>query len=231
MKKATFCFAAVLAACVFLSVPALKADTIVNDGLTTPPWSVGATVTNGSTYTAAVAGQPAPFDAFFGNSTGTQVFDETWSFSYTPPSTIAGATISLGLIYAPASTDTSPTVSFTLDGTIDLTSLLNAEMNAVHAPGFDDLYEVETVTIPAADLGALGTSPATFALELQGPGQGKFGTTTGMQAAIVNSTLDLQTKIVTPPPPSTPEPATFVLFGLGLAMVGLAVMRRRARLG
>lgn len=230
MKKQLY-FAAVLAACVFLCGLAMKADTIVNDGLTNPPWAAGATVTNGSTYTTAVAGQPAPFDAFFGNSNGSSVFNETWSFSYTPPSTIAGATISLGLVYAPASTDTSPAVSFTLDGTIDLTSLLNAEMNAVHAPGFDDLYEVETVTIPAVDLGVLGTSPATFALELQGPGQGKFATTTGMQAAIVNSTLDLQTKAVTPPPPSTPEPATFVLFGLGLAMVGLAAARRRARLG
>jgi hypothetical protein len=223
MMKQLICLTSFVALCVFLGGSALRADTIVTDGLATPPWGVGATVPNGSVYDAAVAGQPAPFNAFHGNINATN-FSATWTFSYTPPAKITGATISLGLIYAPASSDTTPAASFTLDGTINLTSLLNTEMNAVHAPGFDDLYEIETITIPSTDLAALGTSPATFTLDLQGPGQGKFGTGPDMQAAIVNSTLDLKTGSVSPPP--TPEPATFFLFFSGLAMIGLAVRHR-----
>lgn len=227
MKKAMAFLAAVMAVCVLLAGSKLSADTIVNDGLTSPPWAVGATVTNGTTYDAAVSGQPTPFNQFYGNINASD-FSATWTFNYIPPATITGATISLGLIYSPASADTDPVASFTLDGTINLTSLLNTEMNSVQAPPFDDVYEVETITIPSADLADLGTSPVTFSLSLQGPGQGKFGTGPDMQAAIVNSTLDLKTT-TTPPPPATPEPATFILFGGGLALVGFLTMRQRLR--
>src|SRR5579862_3693673 len=121
-----------------------------------------------ATFNGKVLGQPAPFDAYIGSNPTGPNFSASWTFGpYTLPTspTITGATITIGILTSPWDGGTltisgnptffpenmNPVKSFTLDGTDILTSLLNADV--VGTPS--NTYEVDTITIPSADLSAL----------------------------------------------------------------------------
>ena len=170
-------------------------------------------------YAAAVALQPAPFDQFYGDDDFGPDFSAIWTFSPAALPFINAAYITIGMWDHDAAASGSQVASFVLNGTTDLTSALDA---ALEAKGGQNLqYNVYTVAIPSSAFGALRGGAASFALTLQGPGLGLdlgFGPeTTNNGAGLVFSTLDLE----------TPEPGGFILGGLGLlGLLGFARLRR-----
>lgn len=203
----------------------LQADTIVSLGDTTSGFTSGETLLSAQFTQSG----PAPFNEVDGaNVTANDSFNESWTFNYTPPSTITVATLTIGIWDSPASTNTDQVKSFTLDGSADLTAVLNAEINAVGSGR--NKYEIDTITIPSTDLALLASGSATFSLALQGPGFAIVGSDPSLAAGLEFSTLDLMTGSVTPPPTTTPEPASTILLLTGLAAVGL-ISKRRALFG
>jgi len=190
------------------------------------------TKVNVSTFNTAVGGQPAPFNTFCGSDISSNC-SATWTFNYTIPAgdTITGATLTLGILDIDSAATGNQIASFTLDGTDDLTALLNAVSEGINGGlgSPNSYYDVLTITIPGADFTDLGSGAATFALTLAGPGLGTLGNTTYNGAGLDFSTLD-----ITATPPSSgggggtpmPEPATWALLGLGLLAL-VAVMPRR----
>jgi len=192
----------------------------------------GGTKVSTTAFLTAVSGQPAPFNAFCGSDI-TANCSASWTFNYTIPAgdTITCATLTLGILDIDSAATGNQIGSFTLDGTDDLTALLNSASEGLNgglgAP--NSQYDVLTISIPGTDFTDLGTGAATFALTLQGPGLGVIGNTAFNGAGLDFSTLD-----ITATPPSSgggggspvPEPGTWALLGLGLLAL-TAVMPRR----
>jgi PEP-CTERM motif len=187
-----------------------------------------------STFNSTVAGQPAPFNAFIGSNATGPNFSASWTFSYTLPvsSTITGATLTIGILDSPwqgrAGNSTPPNTnqvaSFTLDGTVSLAGLLNTEINSV-GTGINK-YEVDTISIPGADLSALASGSATFALALQGPGNGVLGPTSFLGAGLDFSTLDITVTPSSGGGSPVPEPSTLTLLAAGLIGLRSLISRR-----
>lgn len=211
------------------SLSPAKADTVTTLGSQefTPGTFVGVGTFNGD---PVVMAQSAPFNAFIGSSPSGPNFSGTWTFTYLLPasSTVTGATLTIGIIDSPwegkvgnsTPANTDQVASFVLNGTDDLTALLNTEINTVGTG--KNILEVDQITIPTADLAALGSNSAMFSLTLQGPGNGVLGPTPFLGAALDFSTLDITTEssVVTP----TPEPSTWLLLCTGMLSLGLARM-------
>lgn len=213
--------------------PALANDistTLGNPHTFTAGTTVAAGTFNGN---AVVAAQPSPFNAYIGsNIPNGSNFSAAWEFFYSLPtdSTIDSATVTIGItdspwegklgILTPANTD--QVASFTLDSTHILTTLLNTEINSVGTG--KNLYEVDTITIPNGDLAALTSGSATFALALQGPGNGVLGPTPFLGAGLDFSTLDI---MITPSTVTTvPEPSTLTLLAAGLLALATLILRK-----
>src|ERR1700686_3538430 len=203
-----------------------KADTVTTKGNPTI-FAAGAIVPAG-TVGAAVALQDASFNGIIGSNTAGPNFSASWTFVYTLPTgdVVTGATLTIGILDSPwkgktgntTPANTSQVASFTLDSTFDLTGLLNTEINSV-GTGLNK-YEIDEITIPAADLSALASGTAKFSLTLQGPGNGVLGPTKFLGAGLGFSTLDIATQPSTVPP--TPEPATWLLLSTGILGFGIA---------
>jgi hypothetical protein len=123
--------------------------------------------------------QPAPFNAFCGSDTvANDSCSASWTFTYMVPAgdDITSATLSLGIYDIDSAATGNQIASFTLDGTDDLTSLLNASSEGLNsgAGAPNNQYNILMITIPTADLAALDGGSATFALALQGPGLGRI---------------------------------------------------------
>ncbi|HME12023.1 MAG TPA: PEP-CTERM sorting domain-containing protein [Candidatus Acidoferrum sp.] len=193
---------------------AANADT-VNTSIGTQHFVDGSSVTSAA-YTSAVAGQPAPFNAFCGSISSGDCTGITWTFNYTVPAgdTITGATLSIGILNLQSSASANPVGSFTLDGTDVLTGLLNTA--AVAANSIRNEYNVLQISIPGADFTDLSSGMATFSLTLSGPGLGVLGMTPSHTSGFDFSTLNITATPGTTPPP-VPEPATLALLLLGAA--------------
>jgi len=219
MKKWCLVSAAVVMCWLCGQQPA-NADTVQSVG--SEHFTAGMTVLAG-TFDAA-----APFKGFMGSSnTAGPSFSGSWTFMYTLPTgeSATGATLTIGILDSPwegkvgntTPKNTDQVKSFTLDSTIDLTSILNTEINTV-GTGLNK-YEIDQITIPFADISALDSGTAKFSLTLQGPGNGLFGPTAFLAAGLDFSTLDIVSQ---PPTPPTPEPATWLLLLTGIVGFGIA---------
>jgi hypothetical protein len=227
MTKFSLMAAAVLACILWVAVPVMADDIPTSIG--TQHFTSGNTVTSAA-FLAAVAGQPAPFNAFCGSDALSNC-SASWTFTYTIPAgdTITGATLTLGITDIDSAAPGDQVGSFTLNGADDLTSLLNVVSEAADAA--NNVYEVLSITIPGADFTDLAGGGATFALTLSGPGLGVLGDTPFNGAGLDFSTLD-----ITATPNSsgggtnTPEPETWalVLAGAGLLLCAKGLFKPNA---
>lgn len=221
--------AAVALACTLCAVAPAKGDNISTTlGNATPGFAAG-TKQSAGTIAGAVSGNPAPFNAPCGSDSFSNC-STSWTFNYTVPSgdTITGATLSLGIFDIDSAAPGNQVGSFTLDGTANLTGILNTASEGLEGGtgSKNSYYEVLSITIPGADLSDLSDDSATFALTLSGPGLGILGTTPFNGAELVYSTLDITAKSGTKPPP-LPEPSSLGLLLGGLGVLGLKALFSR----
>ncbi len=195
-----------VSALLFSLVSLSRADVVTQIG--TQHFTDGQTGIGTVTFTTAVAGQPAPFDNFYGSDPSGPNFSESWTFAYTLPlgSTITGASVTIGSYDFDTAGVGNQVASFLLDTTFDLTADANTVFEA--SPIGSGGYKVYTIAIPSAALSTLVDGSATFALTLQN-GLGVLGATPFNGGGMDFSSLDIQVQAV-------PEPATALLVGLGV---------------
>jgi hypothetical protein len=228
MGKNLLKFAALLA--IFLTYNQTgNAQVPINVTIGNPALFTDGTKVAVGTFNTAVGAQPAPFNAYTGSDVGTGPdFSGSWTFSYSVPSgdTISSASLVLGILDIDSAATGNQVGSFILDGTDDLTSLLNVQSEALNAGAgsANSFYNVLTITIPTADLSDLADGSATFALTLQGPGLGVLGNTTFNGAGLDFSTLNMEAMGPISP---TPEPTTWVLFLAGMACFAIKFLSRK----
>jgi len=169
-------------------------------------------------FNTTVAGQPAPYNGVIGSDIFGPNFSATWTFTYVPPAQqIQSATLTLGIYDDDAQAAGNQVVSFTLNGSVDLTSNFSAVAEG-HG-GANGHYDVLTESIPAFALASLAGGTAAFSLALVGPGMGVFGLTPFNGAGIDFSSLSIAT--ATP----VPEPSSRNLLLLAAGFIAFA--RRR----
>lgn len=231
MRKLSLAVAAVLACVLWMAAPAMADDIPTSIG--SQHFTPGNTVTSAA-FVAAVSSQPAPFNGFCGSNALANC-STAWTFMYPIPAgdTITAATLTLGILDIDSAAPGNQVGSFTLNGTDDLTALLNRVSEAADSGRM--VYDVLSITIPGADLTDLAGGSATFALTLSGPGLGVLGTTKFNGAGLDFSTLDIT---ATPNSSggggngggttSTPEPETWtlVLAGAVLLVCAKALYKR-----
>ncbi len=184
----------------------------------------GSTNARVSTWNTAVAGNPAPFNAFNGSDVSGPNFSATWQFNYAPlGSPVTSATLTIG-IYDLDSAATGNQIFAFMEGSNDLTSLLNTVAEGLHSGtgAVNNEYDILTINLPSSTFADLQNGTPSFTLTLQGPGLGTLGATTSNGAGIDFSTLN--TDISGP----TPEPSTWILSAGGLLSVVLLRRFRRA---
>jgi hypothetical protein len=216
---------AAVVACVLCAASPVMADDILASIGTQGSFVSGQTTTSAA-YLSAVAGQPAPFNAFCGAITTTDC-STSWTFDYTIPAgdTITGATLTIGLLDLDSAATSDRVADLTINGDddTDLTALLNAAANGLDggAGSARNEYDVLEITIPGADLTDLSGGSATIALTLQGPGLGVLGTTAHDAVGLDFSSLDITATAgssgggTTP----TPEAPTWAMLFAGIAVL------------
>lgn len=213
--------ATIALACTLCAVAPAKGDNISTSlGNATPSFAAG-TKQSAVSIGDAVSGNPPPFNAPCGSDNSSNC-SASWTFTYTVPSvdTITGATLSLGIFDIDSAAPGNQVGSFTMDGSANLTGLLNTASEGLGGGtgSKNSYYEVLSIMIPEADLAALSNDTATFALTLAGPGLGTLGTSNFNGAELIYSTLDITATSGSKPPP-VPEPSA-----LGLVLGGLVVL-------
>lgn len=223
MRTLSLAAVAVLAGALFVAVPARADD--ISTSIGTQHFTDNTKVTSAA-YLAADAGQTAPFNAFCGSDTASNCAT-SWNFTYTIPAgdTITGATLTLGILDIDSKATGNQVATFTLNGTDDLTGLLDTVSEAASSP--NSFYNVLSITIPGLDLTDLSGGSATFALTLTGPGLGVLGTTPFNGAGLDFSTLDITATPGSTTPPPVPEPATWVFLLTGIAAIGAKALVSR----
>jgi hypothetical protein len=176
-----------------------------------------------ATFNTASAGEPAPFDQFYGaDSLAGPDFSKSWTFNFAAGLTVLSASLTLGITDNDAAAPGSQVNSFTLDATNNLTTALDTAFEAP-VQAVSNQYKVYTIVIPPAALGAFGDGSATFSLTLQNA-VNVLNQTVHNGAGLDFSRLDLTT---VDNQVATPEPSTWLLLVSGLG--GLAGYRRRRR--
>ena len=239
MRRYSFPLAAVLAFLVIALQP-VNAQVPIDVSIGTPGgnFAPGSTVGSG-TFNCTVGpvtmtcpsglNQPPPFNAFCGNDL-TSNCSASWTFTYIVPSgdTITSASLTLGILDIDSASPGNQVASFTLDGTDDLTGLLNTAaegLNSGSGAG-NNQYDLLTVTIPNSDLADLGSGSAIFALTLQGPVNGPIvgHPQPDNGAGLDFSTLDMEAEGPLTP---IPEPSSWMLLLTGLLLVGFRPMLKK----
>lgn len=228
MKKYVLVFGGILMFFVGALSPT-KAQVPIDVSIGAPPSFGDDTKQTASAYSTAVTGQPAPFNAtptICGSDTASNC-SASWVFNYTVPSgdTIVAATLTLGIWDIDSAASGNQVASYSLDGSDDLTSLLNSASEGLNGGtgSANSYYNVLTITIPSSYFTDLNSGAATIALALQGPGLGVLGTTTDNGAGLVYSSLDMEAMGAMGP---TPEPSTYLLLLAGLCCFALKYFLR-----
>ena len=207
--RCTFFTLAILGAVAAAAVPVVATDITLGE----QDFQDGDFLTSASSYNAAQAGEPSPFNSFRGSDGGSNA---TADITFTGLSPSTSASITIGFADHDSQASGSQVESFSVDG-VDLTALLDAEFES--RGGAQAEYNVYTVILPALAVAELADGSATFSIELDGPGllQGANGQeeTPNNGAGFDFATLSFA---------AIPEPA--IATGL-LAMGGLVLSRRR----
>lgn len=226
VRKLSLTVATGLALFLWVAAPAKGDD--ISTSIGTQHFTDGTTGIKTAAFNTAVAGQAPPFNIFCGSDTASNC-SASWTFNYTIPSgdTITAATFTLGILDIDSAAPGNQIASFTLDGSDNLTILLNAASEGVNGGtgSPNNEYNVLSITIPGTDFTDLSSGTATFTLALQGPGLGIIGTTPDNGAGLDFSTLDITATPGSTPP--VPEPASLSLFLFGLAAVAAKVALKK----
>jgi hypothetical protein len=171
----------------------------------------GSTNARTASWNTATAGNASPFNGFNGSDTTGTDFSASWTFGYGSVSGILSATLMIG-IYDIDSAASGNQVGAYTEGSHDLTSLLNAQSEALNGNtgAVNNEYDILTITLPVTTFADLALGDPSFALSLVGPGLGALGNTTSNGAGIDFATITIQTGS------AAPEPATWVLMLAGL---------------
>jgi hypothetical protein len=166
-------------------------------------------------FNGASAGEPVPFDQFYGSDFTTN-FSQPFTFNY-GAGAVSGATLTLGIWDHDSQAPGNQVASFTVDG-FDLTAQLNAAFES--RGGAQSEVNVYTLPLPAGALALLADGQANFSLTLQGPGLQAGGATTAANGA----GLDFATLNAT----QVPEPS-LAIGAIAAGSVVAAVRRGRGR--
>lgn len=226
MRFLSLAAALFLAYTLWVAAPALADDISTSLGNTASGFTEGQAVSS-SLFTTTNGTQLAPFNAFCGSDSGNGGINNcsaNWTFTYTVPAGdgITGATLSLGIVDIDSAASGDQVGSFALNGTDDLTSLLNAASEGLNGGtgSPNSKFNVLTITIPGADFADLSGGSATFSLTLAAPGLGALGNSPSNGAGLVFSSLDITATSGSTPPPPAPEPSILALLGFGLVALG-----------
>ena len=211
---------ALMAILILASLPLAAPAATILQTLGIERYANGAIVPSG-TFITDNGGEPAPFNAISGGD-ATANMNVSFTFSYGAiADPITAASILISLYEGESSAPGSQLALFRLNGSILLTALLDAQMEAT--PGVSSQINFYTVTLPSTAFASLAGGTATFDLQLQGPGLGVLGPTDFNGGGLDFARLTLRTDPITP---EVPEPATAFLAG-GALLAGAAFLRRR----
>jgi hypothetical protein len=199
-----------------LTTPLLSAGVVTEQigSSTISGFTDGATLTQ-TAFNSGVSGQPVPFDQAYGNNFGGPDFAATWTYNFAPIlNTVTDVELKIGMWDSQTQAGASAQ-SFTLDGTVVLTSLLNGAF-AGHGGGNNE-YDIYIIPIPGVFwLDILAGNPS-FSLTMQGPGFGLTAPAPFVESGLAFAALDIT---------EVPEPMTITLLGVGLAALGIGRHRR-----
>lgn len=177
----------------------------------------------------AQAGQAAPFDTGYGNELFGNAPLLNWAFPGLPiiTDTILSATLTLGLFDLDTASSGSQLDQFLIDG-VDQTAALDALFEAANSG--DNVYNEFTLNLGPAFFASLADGTFTAGIDIGGSGLqtaligGGVSETQENGFHLIFAQLNITTQDSTTPPPSVPEPATFVLM-----LAALAGLRRATR--
>lgn len=149
----------------------------------------GQTGIGSGTFNSAVAAQPAPFNQFLGGDVAGPDFDATWTFTYTPVSTVLAATLTIGVYDGDFAATGQQLNLMEIDGVV-ISGIAGPVFEA--GPGATGQYGIYTIVLPATVYPGLFDGSATVHMTLAGPGGGVVGETTNNGAGIDFARLDIQ---------------------------------------